>query len=696
MRLINFRPFLAVFALTATGILFAPVAVYFPPLGIALIACLIVGTGAWLTVSALRGRPVKAVTAGIALAAVAATCAAFFFILDARPAFEENRTYEVTGRVTEHYAYDGLGRTYAASLDSLVIDGEPTDGVIDLTVSEADIAFAEVGCGYTLSFSSELLAAELVGEGGVNASAARSGLIARAYADTAEVEPGVPEAMETVRLNLRSHLFSAMGDDAGAVAYGMIAGDRYLLDDEISDSFSRTGIGHILSVSGIHVGLMAMIAARLLSMLPLPKAVGRGFTTLLLAAYTVFTGGSPSAVRALIMCAVALWAPMFGRNDPLNSLMLAATVCLCVSPFYLFECGYLLSVSAVLGLVLFSDGIKKFLVRLKMPDKAAGGLASSTAVQLTIAPATAAFFSRFYIWSLPVNAVMMGALGLVFTLLVACLPFSLLLPVLLAPCGWLITALVGVCKFVSALPLAAVTLHVSALAFVIPVLMFFASRFVMWPHRKFAVLAVALSICAVAAGSENGLHETNALLAVGGSGTLTVVYDGGDRYLLGDLTDGGRAAAALDRARCCDEGFIVYTTDLGKETALGILDFHDEKRVTEVRFALGGDMSGIRTLVGAGIPVTGVEYTDGVFDVAQTSGRVTGWMYARSGRAAYISAEGEPTGVEAAADVIRCRYDDDPASGPVYLTSYGTGGTTVTDYYSSYLYDFSSGTLRRV
>lgn len=86
-----------------------------------------------------------------------------------------------------------------------------------------------------------------------------------------------------------------MGDDAGAVAYGMIAGDRYLLDDEISDSFSRTGIGHILSVSGIHVGLMAMIAARLLSMLPLPKAVGRGFTTLLLAAYTVFTGGSPGA-----------------------------------------------------------------------------------------------------------------------------------------------------------------------------------------------------------------------------------------------------------------------------------------------------------------------------------------------------------------------------------------------------------------
>ena len=85
-----------------------------------------------------------------------------------------------------------------------------------------------------------------------------------------------------------------------------------------------------------------------------------------------------------------------------------------------------------------------------------------------------------------------------------------------------------------------------------------------------------------------------------------------------------------------------------------------------------------------------------MFDVAQTSGRVTGWMYARSGRAAYISAEGEPTGVEAAADVIRCRYDDDPASGPVYLTSYGTGGTTVTDYYSSYLYDFSSGTLRRV
>ncbi len=695
MRLINFRPFQIIFTLTAVGVLFSLTAYFMFPLGVALLGCTAAGTIALAVINIVRRDVYKVVTFAIALAAVIATCIQFF----ATAADYDNAEVGeklIIGRVTEHYEFDG--DRFVATLSDLSFDGKEIGGNAELYLSGADESFYEVECGYIVGVRAEPTGIELFGSS-VNASAVRSGLKYRIYADADElagVEPGEGAPLEVIRVGLREHLLSAMGDEAGAVAYGMTAGDRFLLSDEISDAFAKTGIGHILAVSGLHIGLIAALITRLLSLCRLPAPASRIITTVLLVAYVIFTGGSPSAIRAAIMYTIFLFAPLFGRNDPLNSLCLAGTVCLCISPYYLFDCGFLMSICAVGGLILFSAPFSKFMrSKLKLPKFVANAISASVSVQLAITPVTAVFFKQLYIYSLPVNALFMGALGAMFSFFVLCLPLSFALPALLLPSKFLINTMLGACSLVSGLPAASITIQLAPLALALPVLLFFMSRFVMAPHKKFVNLVLTIALCAVAVGSENGLKYTNALIAVGGSDTLTVICDGDERYLIGDLTDANAVVSALRRSRVSETKFVVYATALDEAVAKSITELADKLDVAEVRFALRGDISGLKTIAATDIPLVGIERSDGKFDVAEVNKTVCGWLYTSGGKTAFVSDGFAPEYVTEAADIVRCKYAYNKVRNVNYFTSW-KGGDYVTSYDSSYVYDFSNGKIREV
>ncbi len=695
MRLINFRTFPIIFALTAVGVLFSLTACFLFPLGVALLGCLTAGIIALGVMCAVRRETYKAITFMLALAVSAVTCAMFFVTAEdyANPEVGEKL---IIGRVTEHYEYTDDG--FIATLTDLSFDGMPISGNAELYLNGARESFYETECGYIIGMRAEPIGIELFG-GSVNVSAVRSGLKYRIYADSdklAGIEPGEGTPLETMRIGLREHLLYAMGDEAGSVAYGMTAGDRFLLSDEVSDTFAKTGIGHILAVSGLHIGLIAALITRLLSLCRLPMPINRIITTVLLLAYVVFTGGSPSAVRAFIMYTIFLFAPVFGRRDPLNSLCLAGTVCLCISPYYLFDCGFLMSMCAVGGLILFSSATAKFLQnKLKLPKFAANAVSAALSVQLAITPVTAVFFKQLYLYSLPVNALFMGALGAMFSFLVLCLPLSFALPALLVPSGFFIKLMLGACSVLSGLPAASITIQLSPLALALPAVLFLMSRFVMSPHKKFVNLVLTAVLFTVAIGSENGLKDTDAMLAVGGSDTLTVIYDGDERYLIGDLTDADAAVNAIRRSRVSETRFTVYTTTLNEKTAEGITELSRTFDITEVRFAMSGDISGLKTIAATEIPLVGTERSDGKFDVATVGGKVRGWLYTSHGKTAFVSDGFAPEFVTEAADVVRCKYAYEKTPSAVYMTSW-SGGDYVTDYNSSYMFDFSIGKVRKV
>ena len=136
----------------------------------------------------------------------------------------------------------------------------------------------------------------------------------------------------------------------------MLLGRPHMITDETRASFSAAGLSHLLALSGMHVGFVAMVITFALW----PLYFGRHVRTRLiiaiiaLLAYAAFTGFIPSVTRAAIMATVYLLGRLIQRKSPpLNSLCLAAILILIVNPSELYSAGFQLSFVAVAGIILY-------------------------------------------------------------------------------------------------------------------------------------------------------------------------------------------------------------------------------------------------------------------------------------------------------------------------------------------------------
>jgi competence protein ComEC len=147
-----------------------------------------------------------------------------------------------------------------------------------------------------------------------------------------------------------------------AVLKALIFGDRSGIDSGLRERFNRSGVGHLLAISGLHVGIVAVVVfwSLLWGFSFCPPLLWRGWgrawaavgTLVVVIGYGVLAGMSPSTQRAVIMVTVFLAAVIAGRtNDTLNTLALAALVILILFPPALFSISFQLSFAAVLAIV---------------------------------------------------------------------------------------------------------------------------------------------------------------------------------------------------------------------------------------------------------------------------------------------------------------------------------------------------------
>lgn len=178
--------------------------------------------------------------------------------------------------------------------------------------------------------------------------------------DRAVAEDLLVSARSYVRGQLATHVPSV---EARAVLAALVLGDRSGLDATTRDRFARTGLMHLLAVSGLHVLLVGMVLYRMLqpALLRLSRRRLRwrtvevlrvGLTMALLLAYLFLSGTSTSAVRAVVMAGLFLGGAVLHRTARgLNTLGVAAVVLLLVQPGHLFSVGFQLSFAAVAAIV---------------------------------------------------------------------------------------------------------------------------------------------------------------------------------------------------------------------------------------------------------------------------------------------------------------------------------------------------------
>lgn len=137
-----------------------------------------------------------------------------------------------------------------------------------------------------------------------------------------------------------------------ALLMGLLAGDRSGLSADLQGDFQRTGLVHVLAISGFHVVLLAGILTLFLRALRLPHSVVRWLSMGLLCLYAPVAGGSAAVWRAVLMFLVLESATLRGiRADPLNSLGVAMLLLLFLHPTQAGSAGFQLSVAATAGIL---------------------------------------------------------------------------------------------------------------------------------------------------------------------------------------------------------------------------------------------------------------------------------------------------------------------------------------------------------
>ena len=146
-----------------------------------------------------------------------------------------------------------------------------------------------------------------------------------------------------------------LGGDAGAVVRAMAAGDRSGITPELRTAYSRSGLSHLLAVSGLHTGIVFALVNLALWWLPLLRRGHLVRNVLAAGAVWLFVaaaGAPPSAVRAAVMCTV-LQTALASASEyvALNALAAAAFGMLLWQPAWLGDISFRLSFLAVAGIL---------------------------------------------------------------------------------------------------------------------------------------------------------------------------------------------------------------------------------------------------------------------------------------------------------------------------------------------------------
>lgn len=250
--------------------------------------------------------------------------------------------------------------------------------------------------------------------------------------DAFVAQPGY--AVERLRERIRERFFRSLPEhDYAGVLVALAVGDQRAIDGGLWQVFARTGITHLMSISGLHVTMVAALGAWLVSfvwrrrpdlMLRLPAqkaAAAAGWATAF--AYCLVAGFGVPAQRTLYMLSVvalALWSGRAASGSRVLALALLAV--LLADPWAVFSAGFWLSFGAVA--LLFYTGAGRIAPGRRLAEWGR----AQWAVTLGLLPALLALFQQFSLVSPLANAVAIPLVSFIVTplaLAAAALPFDL-------------------------------------------------------------------------------------------------------------------------------------------------------------------------------------------------------------------------------------------------------------------------------
>lgn len=168
----------------------------------------------------------------------------------------------------------------------------------------------------------------------------------------------VREGLYRLRSAFHARLYTVFPEKEASIMSTILLGEKDGIDAETKVLYQSNGIAHLLSISALHVGILAGLFYGLLRKVGLPIPVAAIVGGIVILGYGIMVGLSVSAARAIGMYGIRLLADVCGRTyDMLTALAVMAAVLCLQNAENLKDISFLLSFGAVLGLGLFSEPI---------------------------------------------------------------------------------------------------------------------------------------------------------------------------------------------------------------------------------------------------------------------------------------------------------------------------------------------------
>lgn len=239
--------------------------------------------------------------------------------------------------------------------------------------------------------------------------------------------------------------------DSG-IMKAMILGEKSDLDQDIKGLYQKSGISHILAISGLHISLIGMCLYKLLKRIGIPVTARTVIPIIVMILYGIMCGSSTSTIRAVFMFCLMMFSYIKRRTYDLpTALSLAALMISILNCFVYLSSSFYLSFMAVFGIAIFS----KYIVP-KSGNKAMRAILSSLSVSYFTLPILLFFYYEYPLYSIFLNLLIIPLMGILIAfgivgILIGTISINVAI-VVAYPCHYILWFYEKLCNFTGDLP----------------------------------------------------------------------------------------------------------------------------------------------------------------------------------------------------------------------------------------------------
>lgn len=293
-----------------------------------------------------------------------------------------------------------------------------------------------------------------------------------------------------VRSRISNIINKSLPVEEAAFLNAVIIGDKHFLDAEEKDNFSKTGLSHILSISGLHVAFIVYLLNTILKALKIKDNYRDIISSILIAYYIAMIGAPPPALRSFIMMLILIWGKHIKRDyDMSSAASLAAILMILHNPLLVHNQGFIISFACIYSIAYIFEPIYAYLGKMIHITSIRNTIALSLSVQIGIAPVLIYYFNHISLISIIINIIAVPIVFFIIAIGFIGVIFGAIIPIIgvyiFSLDYYFVSLLSKIIRIASALPYSG--LHIPSLHFFAYLLYYFAVIMICYKSSNFVL-----------------------------------------------------------------------------------------------------------------------------------------------------------------------------------------------------------------